>query len=138
MKRTQMMKGMKKKMMNNMKIKIDYCRFDIFFIKMTQPSNSPMPPAFMTQAGYERALEQFELDRQRWKRVEEKMKRQHEEMVADWKRKDEEYAQVISETNEKIDRDHAEIKKYSQQEIDEAVRQIRIDRLKNLLNPYVY
>lgn len=28
-----MMKGMKKKMMNNMKIKIDYCRFDIFLFK---------------------------------------------------------------------------------------------------------
>lgn len=105
-------------------------------------SNSPMTPAFMTQTGYERALEQFELDRQRWKKVEEKMKKQHEEMVADWKRKDEEYAQstswTINEPNEKIQKDHAEIKKYSQQEIDEAVRQIRIERLKNLLNPYVY
>jgi hypothetical protein len=100
-----------------------------------------MSPAFMTQAGYEHALEHFELDRQRWKRVEEKMKRQHEEMVADWKRKDEEYLKAISETNEsdeKIEKDHIEIKKYSQQEIDEAVRQIRMDRLKILLNPYVY
>jgi hypothetical protein len=91
----------------------------------------------MTQAGYEYALEQFELDRQRWKRVEEKMKRQHEEMVADWKRKDEEYLKAINQTNEsdeKIEKD-IEIKKYSQQEIDEAVRQIRMDRLKILLNP---
>ena len=103
-------------------------------------SNSPISPAFMTQAGYEHALEYFELDRQRWKRVEEKMKRQHEEMVADWKRKDEEYLKAInqtSESNEKIEKD-IEIKKYSQQEIDEAVRQIRMDRLKILLNPYVY
>lgn len=110
---------------------------------MSQTPNSQISPAFMTHAGYERALEQFELDRQRWKRVEEKMKRQHEEMVADWKRKDEEYAQATSDTinesnqsTEKID--NAEIKKYSQQEIDEAVRQIRIERLKILLNPYVY
>jgi len=108
-------------------------------------SQIPMPPAFMTQAGYEYALEQFELDRQRWKRVEEKMKRQHQEMVADWKRKDEEYLKATSETtsktnesDEKIEKDHTEIKKYSQQEIDEAVRQIRMDRLKILLNPYVY
>jgi len=100
-----------------------------------------MSPAFMTQSGYEHALEQFELDRQRWKRVEEKMKRQHEEMVADWKRKDEEYLKSMNQTNEsdeKIEKDHTEIKKYSQQEIDEAVRQIRMDRLKILLNPYVY
>ena len=33
MKRTQMMKGMKKKMMNNMKIKIDYYIFNIFLFK---------------------------------------------------------------------------------------------------------
>ena len=102
---------------------------------------SQTTPAFMTQAGYEHALEQLELERQRWKRVEEKMKRQHEEMVADWKRKDDAYVQATSETSEsdeKIEKDHIEIKKYSQQEIDEAVRQIRMDRLKILLNPYVY
>jgi len=104
-------------------------------------------PAFMTQAGYEHALEQFQMECEYWKRVEEKMKRQHDEMVADWKRKDEEYLKAINQQNEsnkineindKIQKDYAEIKKYSQQEIDEAVRQIRIERLKNLLNPYVY
>ena len=96
-------------------------------------SNSPMSqPAFMTQAGYEIALEQFHLDCEYWKRVEENMKRQQEERVAEWKQKDADLAKT-----ECVNEYEIEIKKYSQQEIDEATRQIRIDRLKKLLNPYI-
>ena len=96
-------------------------------------------PAFMTQAGYERALKEFEVDCEYWKSVGEKMKRQQEEQQEKWKRKDAEYTKLMKvESQEKIDRVHAEIKNYSQQEIDEAIRQIRMERLKNLLNPYVY
>ena len=100
---------------------------------------TPASPAFMTQAGYERALKQLELDREYWTRVEENMKRQQEEQIQEWKRKDAELAKIIEAWDKarKVERDHAEIKKYSQQEIDEAIKQIRMDRLKNLLNPYV-
>lgn len=100
-------------------------------------------PAFMTQAGYERALKEFEVDCEYWKSVEEKMKRQQEERQEEWKRKDAEIAKINEawdkayEHQVKVQRDHAEIKKYSQQEIDDAIRQIRMERLKNLLNPYV-
>lgn len=114
--------------------------------------NTPTPtqvhiPAFMTQAGYEKALTESIASRDYWIRLGERMKKQQEEQEEEWKRKDVIYAKAMRETTvaiesqelqEKIQRDHAEIKKYSQQEIDEAVRQIRIERLKNLLNPYVY
>ena len=99
-------------------------------------------PAFMTQAGYERALKQFQVDREHWKRIQERMKRQQEEQAEEWKRKDAKLAKINEAWDKardlKVELDHAEIKKYSQQEIDEAVRQIRMERLKNLLNPYVY
>lgn len=90
----------------------------------------------MTQAGYEQALEEFQLDCEYWKRLEEKMKRQQEERVAEWKRKDE-LAKIMTLTLTLTLNPHQdEIKKYSQEEIDEAIRQIRIERLKKLLNPY--
>jgi hypothetical protein len=111
--------------------------------------NSPTHvPAFMTQAGYERALAESIASRDYWIKLGERMKRQQKEQEEEWKQKDAIYAKAMRDTTEaiesqksqepqKIQRDHAEIKKYSQQEIDEAVRQIRIERLKNLLNPYI-
>lgn len=60
-------------------------------------------------------------DAEKWKRVEERMKREHAEQVAEWKQRD-------------ILINHY---KYTQEEIDEAIRQIRIDRLKIILNPFV-
>ena len=52
-------------------------------------------PAFMTQSGYESALEQFHLDFKYWKGVEEKMKRHNEERIAEWKRKDKELEKAL-------------------------------------------
>ena len=66
-----------------------------------------------------------------WKAVEEKMKIQHEQQLAEWKRKDEEYEKYVKQ-NEIF----TEIKKYSQQEINIAMQQVRIDRLKELLKEY--
>ena len=68
-------------------------------------------------------------DAEKWKRVEERMKREHADQIAEWKRRDESW--------KKIERDQEEIKKYTQEEINEAICQIRIDRLKFILNPYV-
>jgi len=61
-------------------------------------------------------------DAEKWKRVEERMKREHAEQVAEWKQRD-----II------LINQH----KYSQEEINEAIRQIRIDRLKIILIPFV-
>ena len=71
-------------------------------------------------------------DAEKWKRVEERMKREHAEHIAEWKRKDIELEKIIA-----WDKAQIEIKKYTQEEINEAVRQIRIDRLKIILNPYL-
>jgi hypothetical protein len=60
------------------------------------------------------------------------MKRQHEQQVADWKQKDEEYEKYVKQ-NEIF----TEIKKYSQQEINTAMQEVRIDRLKELLKEYI-
>ena len=95
--------------------------------------------AFMTQASYEKALAESIASRDHWIKIGERMKRQQEEQAEKWKRNDAIYANAQSDIeSQKIQRDHAEIHKYSQQEIDEAIRQIRMERLKNLLNPYVY
>jgi molecular chaperone GrpE (heat shock protein) len=110
---------------------------------MQTSSTTSTTPAFMTQAGYERGLKQFQVDREHWKRIQERMKRQQEEQNEEWKRKDAEMAKINEVWDKardhqlRVERDHAEIKKYTQQEIDEAIRQIRMERLKNLLNPYV-
>lgn len=71
-------------------------------------------------------------DAEKWKHLEEKMKRDHAEHVAEWKRKDAELEKIIAQNKAQ-----EEIKKYTQEEINEAIRQIRIDRLKIILNPYV-
>lgn len=67
----------------------------------------------------------------KWKALEENMKRQRDEQLAEWKRKDEEYERYVKQ-NEIFE----EIKKYSQQELNIAMQQIRIDRLKELLKEY--
>ena len=54
---------------------------------------------------------------EKWKRVQERMKREQVELESEWKRRD-----IFNQ--------------YTQEEINEAVRQIRIDRLKIILNPY--
>lgn len=71
-------------------------------------------------------------DAEKWKHLQEKMKRDHAEHVAKWKRKDAELEKIIAQNKAQ-----EEIKKYTQQEINEAIRQIRIDRLKIILEPYV-
>jgi hypothetical protein len=75
-------------------------------------------------------------DAEKWKRVEERMKRQHDEQLAEWKRQNTELAK-INEAWTKREKDQEEIKKYTQAEIKEAIHQIRIDRIKNILEPYV-
>lgn len=61
-------------------------------------------------------------DAEKWKRVEERMKREYDEQIEEWKRRD---IMLINQN------------KYTQKEINEAIHQIRIDRLKIILNPYV-
>jgi hypothetical protein len=73
---------------------------------------------------------------EKWKRVEERMKRENDEQNAEWKRKDEALSKII-EHWDNVERDKVEIKKYTAQEINEAIHQIRIERLKHILNPYV-
>lgn len=58
---------------------------------------------------------------EKWKQLEEKMKRQQEDQIAEWKRKDEALKR------------YQELNTYSEQEIREATQQIRMDRLKNIL-----
>ena len=89
-----------------------------------------------TLAEWAQREKEYYVDAEKWKRVEERMKREHAEQVAEWKRRDEQ-RQHITESWKKIERDQEEIKKYTQEEINEAIRQIRIDRLKIILNPYL-
>ena len=58
---------------------------------------------------------------EKWKQLEEKMKRQQEEQIAEWKQKDEALQR------------YQELNTYSEQEIREVTRQIRMDRLKIIL-----
>ena len=67
------------------------------------------------------------------KAVQENMKKQHDEQLVEWKRKDEEYEKYL-----KKERIFEEIKKYNQEEINIAMQQIKIDRLKELLKEYQY
>jgi hypothetical protein len=60
---------------------------------------------------------EYYADAEKWKRVQERMKREQAELDAEWKRRD--------------------INQYTQEEINEANRQIRIDRLKIILNPCI-
>ena len=69
---------------------------------------------------------------EKWKAREEHMKRQQEQQVAEWKRKDAEYERYINQ-----DKMFTEIKKYSQQELNIAMQQLRIDRLKELIKYHV-
>jgi hypothetical protein len=69
---------------------------------------------------------------EKWKAVEENMKRQHEQQVAEWRQKDEEYENCIKQNEIFI-----EIKKYSEKEINIAMQEVRIDRLKELIKEYV-
>jgi broad specificity phosphatase PhoE len=64
---------------------------------------------------------EYYADAEKWKRVQERMKREQAELEAEWKQRD------ILLFNQH---------KYTQQEINEAIHQIRIDRLKIILNPY--
>lgn len=83
-------------------------------------------------AEWEKREAEYYADAEKWKHLEERMKREQEKKVAEWKRKDAELEKIIA-----WDKAQEEIKKYSQEEIKEAIRQIRIDRLKIILNPYV-
>lgn len=68
---------------------------------------------------------------EKWKAIEENMKIRHDQQLTEWKQKDEEYEKYVKQ-NEIF----TEIKKYSQQEINIATQQIRIDRLKELIKQY--
>jgi hypothetical protein len=57
-------------------------------------------------------------DAEKWKRIQERMKREQGELEAEWKRRN-----IFNQ--------------HTQEEINEAIHQIRIDRLKIILNPYV-
>lgn len=57
---------------------------------------------------------------EKWKQLEEKMKRRQEEQIAEWKRKDEALR-------------YQELNTYSEQEIRDAEYQIKMDRLKIIL-----
>jgi len=61
-------------------------------------------------------------DAEKWKRVQKRMKREQVELEAEWKQRD------ILLINQH---------KYTQEEINEAIHQIRIDRLKIILNPCI-
>ena len=76
--------------------------------------------------------ELYYAEAEKWKQLEERMKKQHDEQVAEWKRKDAELEKIIA-----WDKCQEEIKKYTQEEINESIHQIRIDRLKIILNPYI-
>jgi hypothetical protein len=69
-------------------------------------------------AEWEKREAEYYADAEKWKRVQERMKREQVELESEWKRRD-----IFNQ--------------YTQEEIKEAIRQIRIDRLKNILNPYV-
>lgn len=56
-----------------------------------------------------------------WNQIQDKMKRQQAEQIAEWKRKDEALQR------------YQELNTYSEQEIRNAEYQIRMDRLKNIL-----
>ncbi len=58
---------------------------------------------------------------EKWKQLEEKMKRQQAEQIAEWKRKDEALQR------------YQELNTYSEQEIRDAEYQIKMDRLKIIL-----
>lgn len=76
-------------------------------------------------AEWEKREAEYYADAERWKRIEERMKRQQSELEAEWKRKDAQFEKMF-----KIE----ELKKYTQQEINEATHQLRIERLKALLD----
>ena len=67
---------------------------------------------------------EYYADAERWKRIEERMKRQQSELEAEWKRKDTQFEKLFKTV---------ELKKYTQQEINEAIHQLRIERIKVLL-----
>ena len=78
-----------------------------------------------------------------WQKMEQDLKQKRENMLAHWKRKDEELKRYNEEFEkreklfEEREKLYEEMKKYTQHEIDYAVQQIRIDRLKELLKDYV-
>jgi hypothetical protein len=69
-------------------------------------------------AEWEKREAAYYADAEYWNQLQEKMKRQQDEQIEVWKRKD----QLI------------ELSKYTQEEINEANHQIRIDKLKIILN----
>jgi hypothetical protein len=87
-------------------------------------------------AKWTKAEAEYYADAEYWKGVQERMIKKQEAQLVEWKRQDEKYAKM-SGAWDKIEKDQAEMKKYTAAEINEAIHQIRIDRLKNILEPYV-
>ena len=87
-------------------------------------------------AEWEQREAAYYAEAKRWKQLEEKMKRQQAEQLAQWKRNDEAWEKFYKD-QEKFQKDQEELTKYTEEEIKEAIHQIRIDRLKIILNPYV-
>ena len=80
-----------------------------------------MPLTKEQLAEWEQREVAYYAEAEKWKQIEEKMKRQQEEQINEWKRKDEALR-------------YQELNTYSEQEIREATHQIRMDRLKIILN----
>jgi hypothetical protein len=72
-------------------------------------------------AEWEQREAAYYAEAEKWKHLQEKMKREHNNQLAEWIEKDKKIQEM----------------KYSEEEIKEAIHQIRIDRLKIILNPYV-
>ena len=64
-----------------------------------------------------------------WENVNKEMVRKNEEMIKEWKKKDEEFERM-----KKI----FEINEHTPEEINIALQQIRIDKLKHLINSVGY
>jgi hypothetical protein len=86
-------------------------------------------------AKWTQAEAEYYADAEYWKRVQERMKNKQDAQIVEWKRQDEKYAKINAW--DKVEKDQQEMKKYTEAEINEAIHQIRIDRLKNILEPYV-
>lgn len=92
-------------------------------------------PAQVQFAKWTKAEAEYYADAEYWKGVQERMKKKQDAQIVEWKRHDDKYAKI--NPWDKVEKDQQETKKYTEAEINEAIHQIRIDRLKTILEPYV-
>ena len=86
---------------------------------MSQTSQTLISKAQLAE--WEQREAAYYAEAEKWKQLEEKMKRKQEEQIAEWKRKDEALKR------------YQELNTYTKEEIKEVTRQIRMDRLKIIL-----